>query len=144
MEFLDAWAWDAGHPMAYPILEIVHIVGIAMLFGNLLLFELRVWGAGAALPAAALARLSLGVALAGFGLAAVSGTAMFLSQPAELIANRYFVVKVALLFAAGINAVAFHLRGGVTRLDGTARLQTAVSLGLWLAVIICGRWIAYA
>jgi hypothetical protein len=31
----------------------------------------------------------------------------------------------------------------VARLDVMARAQTALSLGLWLAVIICGRWIAY-
>jgi hypothetical protein len=44
---------------------------------------------------------------------------------------------------AGLNAASFHARGSLDRLDRTARLQTVVSLGLWLAVIICGRWIAY-
>ena len=38
------------HPLAYPALEVVHIVGIALLVGNLVLFELRVWGVGADLP----------------------------------------------------------------------------------------------
>ena len=33
--------------------------------------------------------------------------------------------------------------GGLRRLDRLARAQTALSLGLWLGVIICGRWIAY-
>ena len=32
---------------------------------------------------------------------------------------------------------------GCERLDRVARAQTVLSLGLWLAVIICGRWIAY-
>eukprot|EP01032_Pedospumella_encystans_P032709 gene32709-36932_t len=36
-----------SHPWAYPALEAVHIVGIAMLFGGLLVFELRALGLGA-------------------------------------------------------------------------------------------------
>jgi hypothetical protein len=140
---LPAWTALAEHAWAYPALEVVHIVGIALLLGNLVLLELRVWGAAPALPVAPLARVALAVALAGFALVAVSGLAMFASQPGELIANRAFVWKMALVFTAGINAAAFHARGGLQRLDALARVQTALSLGLWLAVIICGRWIAY-
>jgi hypothetical protein len=44
---------------------------------------------------------------------------------------------------AGVNAAAFHARGGAARLDRVARAQTLLSIGLWLAVIFCGRWIAY-
>jgi hypothetical protein len=40
--------WIAEHPWAYPALEVVHIAGIALLLGSLVLLELRVWGAGAA------------------------------------------------------------------------------------------------
>jgi hypothetical protein len=137
------FSWIAVNPVAYPALEVVHIVGIALLVGNLVLFELRVWGAGAALPVAALARLALTLSLAGFALAAASGSLMFASQPAELLTNRAFTLKMGLLMLAGTNAALFHARGGVARLDRVARAQTALSLGLWLAVIICGRWIAY-
>ncbi len=136
--------WDGGHPWAYPALEIVHIVGIALLLGNLVLFEVRVFGIGAALPAASLARLALPIALGGFALAAASGVVMFASQPADLIANRWFTTKMGLLMAAGANAALFHARGGLARLDGIAKAQTLLSLGLWLSVIVCGRWIAYA
>lgn len=133
----------AEHPWAYPALEVVHIVGIALLVGNLVLLELRVWGAAGELPVRALARLSLALALGGFGLVAASGLAMFSAQPAELLANRAFVVKMGLLMAAGLNAALFHARDGLGKLDGPARVQTALSLGLWLMIIICGRWIAY-
>ncbi|MFO1273511.1 MAG: hypothetical protein U1F50_17865 [Rubrivivax sp.] len=68
---------------------------------------------------------------------------MLAGQVDELLANRAFVLKMALVALAGLNALAFHWRGGLQRLDRTARMQTAVSTGLWLAVIICGRWIAY-
>ena len=52
----------AEHPWAYPALEVVHIVGIALLLGNLVLVELRVMGMAPALPLQALARPALGPA----------------------------------------------------------------------------------
>lgn len=78
-----------------------------MLFGNLVLFELRVWGAAPALVRP-LARLALALALSGFALAATSGLLMFASQSGELIANRVFLFKMALLVVLGGNAVAFN------------------------------------
>ncbi len=133
----------SSHPWAYPALEVVHIAGIALLLGNLVLLELRVWGLGATLPVPALARLSLGLALIGFGLAALSGLLMFLTQALDLLANRAFVAKMVLLVLAGANAAWFHVRGSLHRLDATARAQTLLSTLIWLAVIACGRWIAY-
>lgn len=133
----------ASHPWAYPALEAVHITGIGLLLGNLVLLELRVLGAGAALPLRPLARLSLGIAIAGFSVAAASGLLMFATQPQELLANRAFTLKMLLLFAAGCNAAAFHARGSLDRMDTLARVQLAGSLLIWLAVIGCGRWIAY-
>ena len=131
------------HVWAYPALEVVHIVGIALLLGNLVLLELRVFGLGAALPVKDLARLSLSVALCGFGLAAASGLLMFASQPAELLSNRIFTLKMMLLMLAGCNAAWFHGRGSLARLDGLARAQMLASTVVWLAVVACGRWIAY-
>jgi hypothetical protein len=133
----------AAHPWAYPALEVAHIVGIALLVGNLVLLELRVWGVAAELPVRPLARLSLTLSLAGFGLVAMTGLAMFSAQPQELLTNRAFLLKMGLVMAAGCNAAWFHARDGLARLDGLARAQTALSLGLWLGVMICGRWIAY-
>lgn len=136
-------SWITSHPIAYPALEVVHITGIALLVGNLVLVELRVWGLGRELPLPALARLALRVSLLGFGLAAASGLLMFSSQAGELLANRAFLVKMGLLILAGANAGLLHARHGLARLDRLSRAQTALSLGLWLGVIICGRWIAY-
>ena len=131
------------HPWAYPALEVLHIVGMALLLGNLVLFELRVWGLGAALPLTDLARLTLSLAVLGFSLCAVTGLLMFASQPVELLSNRAFVVKMGLLSCAGLNAAWFHARGSLSRLDGTARALTLVSVILWLSAIACGRSIAY-
>jgi hypothetical protein len=139
----NPFSWIATHTYAYPLLEALHIVGIGALLGSLLLLELRVWGFGAALPVEPLARLALPLTLAGFVLAATTGSLMFASQPGDLIANRVFVVKIGLVMVAGLNAASFHARGGLTRADRVSRIQTLLSVGIWLAVIFCGRWIAY-
>lgn len=135
--------WIASHPIAFPALEVLHITGIALLLGSLVLLELRVWGLAPELPLRPLARLSLSVTLAGFGLVVCSGLLMFASQPAELLANRAFLVKLVLVLLAGLNAAWFHGRDSLARGDALARAQTVLSTGLWLAAIAAGRWIAY-
>jgi len=131
------------HTWAYPALEVVHIVGIALLLGNLVLLELRVFGRGAALPVPDLARLSLTLVAIGFSLAAVSGTVMFATQPGDLLANRAFTLKMLLLFVAGSNAAMFHARQSLDKMDRAARLHMIVSTVVWVAIIALGRWIAY-
>jgi hypothetical protein len=128
---------------AYPALEVVHLCGIALLLGNLVLLEMRVFGRGGALEVKALASLSLGIAAVGFSLAVASGLLMFASQAAELLTNRAFTLKMLLLMLAGCNAAWFHGRGSLAKLDGVARLQMVLSSLIWLAVLVCGRWIAY-
>lgn len=128
---------------AYPMLEIVHIIGIALLLGNLVLLELRVFGKGQGLPVLDLSRLALTLAAIGFTLAALSGALMFASQPNELLANRAFTVKMLLLTLAAVNAVVFHTRGSLQKLDFTARALMLTSSLIWVGVIACGRWIAY-
>ncbi len=134
---LQSSAW------AYPALEVVHLLGVALLLGNLFLLELRVFGLGTTLPVLALARLGLTLVLAGFSLAAASGLLMFGTQPAELLANRAFTLKMLLLLLAACNAGWFHGRGSLHKLDALARVQIALSTLIWLGVLACGRWIAY-
>lgn len=131
------------HAWAYPALEALHIVGIALLLGNLLALEIRVFGRASALPAEAMARLSLGLALTGFALAGLTGLLMFATQPFELLANRAFTLKMALIAVAGCNAAWFHTRESLRKLDATARVQMLLSTAIWLGVVFCGRWIAY-
>lgn len=98
-----------AHPWAYPMLEVAHILGIALLLGNLILLELRVFGWGAALTVTPLARLSLvlvgsGRVGSGFAPAAASGLLTFSTQAGELLANRVFAAKMLLLLLAACNA----------------------------------------
>ncbi len=134
---LQSSAW------AYPALEVLHLFGVALLLGNLVLLELRVFGLGPALPVPALARLSLTLACTGFGLAAASGLLMFATQAEELLVNRAFTLKMLLLLAAACNAAWFHGRGSLHKLDALARGQMLLSTLIWLGVLTCGRWIAY-
>ena len=136
--------WIASHPIAYPALEVLHISGIALLVGSLVLLELRVWGFAAELPVKPLARLGLSVTLCGFGVVVASGLLMFAANPAELLSNRAFLIKMGLVQVAGLNAAWFHGRDSLARCDTLARVQTVLSMGIWLAAIICGRWIAYS
>lgn len=139
----DGLSFIASSAWMYPALEVVHLIGVALLVGSLVVLELRVWGAGRALELRALARLALPVSLAGFGIVVLAGLGLFAAHPGEMLTNRAFVIKMGLVLTAGLNAAMFHARGGLQKADGIARAQTLLSLGLWLAVIICGRWIAY-
>lgn len=132
-----------AHPWAYPMLEVVHLIGVALILGNLVLLELRVFGWAPTLPIEALARLSLGLVGLGFGLAVVTGLLMFGTQPAELLANRVFTAKMALIMLAGCNAGWFHARRSLQLQDTTARVSMLLSMVIWILVITCGRWIAY-
>ena len=135
--------WIARDPYAYPALEVLHTLGVALLLGNLLALELRVWGVARELPLQALARLSLSLSLVGFGLLVASGLLMFAAAPNDMLGNSSFLWKMGLLQLAGLNAAWFHARGGLARIDRVARAQTVLSLGLWLAIIMLGRFIAY-
>jgi hypothetical protein len=137
MGALLAQAW------VYPMLEVAHLLGVALLLGNLVLLELRVWGWASGLPVQPLARLSLSLASVGFVLAAASGLTMFATMPQELLANRVFTAKMLLIMLAGCNAAWFHGRGSLQKLDVMARMLMLLSTLLWLLVLTCGRWIAY-
>jgi hypothetical protein len=135
---------------AYPIAETLHIIGIAALYGSLLVVELRLLGLGRRIPVAPLARLALPWSLAGFVLAAAMGLAMFSAHAAEFIEQRVFLLKMSLILLAGINAAIFHTGPftAVARWETgvpppAARVAAAVSLALWTSVIVCGRLLAY-
>lgn len=139
------WLW------LYPAVEIMHIVGIVALAGGAIMFDLRLLGISRGLPVAALAGHLLPWARAGLGLVALSGVLMFTAHATEWAENPAFRVKMLLIVAAGLNAWAFHQWPfrSVARWDREvvapprARLAAVVSIVLWLAVIACGRLLAY-
>jgi hypothetical protein len=143
---VEAWPLAAAvrrSVWAYPVLETVHIAAFSALVGALLLLELRVFRAQASLPLRPLGRLAVHTALTGFVIAAVSGALLFVSAAAEMAANPAFRLKLVLILMAGGNAVVFHARDSLRRHDVLARWQAGLSLAIWIAVIACGRLIAY-
>ena len=129
--------------LAYPVLESLHIIGLATMFGSLLIVELCLLGVFRHVAIVALARGVLPWTLLGFMLAAGTGLSMFFARAAELIANPVFLIKMLLVMTAGLNAAWLHSRGPLDASRVLSRFQAGLSLMIWLAVIVCGRWIAY-
>jgi hypothetical protein len=135
----------------YPILETVHIWGFVVLVGAVIMFDLRVLGLSRRLPVDDLARHLLPWSAGALLVIVPSGLAMFASDAGALVSNRALLTKLCLVFLAGCNAAAFHIgpyrsvaqwRSSVPT-PLLARAQAALSLMLWLSVIVCGRLIAY-
>ena len=140
-----------GNAWLYPVVEIVHIVGFAVLVGSVVLFDLRVLGFARTLPVAALGRHLLRWALASLLLVVPAGLLLFSAHPGELARNPAFQLKLGLIAAAGLNALAFHVfpYRGVDKWERAlpappaARLHALLSILLWVGVISCGRLLAY-
>ena len=130
----------------------VHVVGLAAFAGTAALLDLRL--AGMALQQVPVSRLvsRLGpVTSAGFAVVAASGALLFFSNPVDYYGNVFFRIKIGLLVLAGANAWIFHHRvyRSVADWDSApipprrARVAGALSLALWAALILAGRFIYY-
>lgn len=139
------WLW------LYPIVEIVHLTGIALLFGSIAVLDLRLLGLSRAVPVTRLARHVLPWTAAAFLLIVPSGLMMFIAHAGDFIQSEVFVLKMGLILAAGVNAAVFHAGAfrGAAAWDtnqpppAAARVAAGLSLVLWIAVIACGRLLAY-
>ncbi len=135
----------------YPIVEVIHIVGFVILVGSVLMFDLRILGLSKQISVRALARHLLPWSWAALILIVPTGFLMFTAHAGDFLGNRTFQLKMALLMTAGINAIAFHTGPyqGVKGWDVgvpaplVAKASVAASLVLWLAILTCGRFLAY-
>jgi hypothetical protein len=138
------WLW------LYPSVEVVHLVGIGLLFGSIAVLDLRLLGLSRSIPVRRLAAHVLPWTAASFLLIVPSGLLMFTAHASEFVQSEVFVLKLLLILAAGLNAALFHTRvfRGADAWDtsappGAARAFAAASLVLWIGVIACGRLLAY-
>jgi hypothetical protein len=140
----------------YPSLEIVHIVGIGLLFGSIAVLDLRLLGfSKTRISVRRLGWLVLPWAAASFLLIVPSGLLMFAAYASDFLADSIFVIKMCLIMAAGVNAALFHTIAMRTadvwdteemkdlRPPPSVRVAGAVSLLIWISVISCGRLLAY-
>ncbi len=116
---------------------------MALLVGAVAALDLRLLGRGATLPLAPLAAYLLPLAWAGFAVSAVTGIALFATDATAYAAHPLFQAKLAVIAAAGLNALALQRAGGVRAQPGAIRAAAFASLGLWVAAVGLGRWIAY-
>jgi hypothetical protein len=129
-----------GSLWLYPAANAAHVLAAATVFGMILATDLRALGLGRALPADALLRFTLPWVWGAFALSVTTGALLFAADPVAIAANPFFRTKLVLLLLAGANALAFHL---AHRRGARIGPIAAVSIALWLAVLICGRAIAY-
>lgn len=158
LESILLWLESSSAAMAlrqsswlYPIVEIVHITGFAVLVGAAVMFDLRLLGLAKQIPVrAASGHLTLWARLS---LIAVipSGFLLFMVGATTMAYNPAFQIKMLFLLAAGINAAVFH-RFTFKSVDSwnqysptpvPARLAGILSIVLWIGVISGGRFIAY-
>jgi hypothetical protein len=136
----------------YPVVEVVHIIGFALLVGAIVAFDLRLMGVrGASLPADVLSRLLLPLSVTGFLLAAPSGALLFTAEATAYVRNPAFLLKLVLIGLALLNILLFHSLIGrrmagwsaVTPPPLAARIAGVASLALWIGALAAGRLIAY-
>jgi uncharacterized protein DUF6644 len=135
----------------YPSIEILHIFGFVTLVGSIAMLDLRLFGLSRTIPVRSLARHLLPWSLGALIVIVPTGLMMFMAHASEFISNTAFVLKLSLIFGAGLNAAAFHMGpyrtveqwDTATATPPAAKIHAAASILLWMGVISCGRLLAY-
>jgi hypothetical protein len=137
-----------NYPWVWPICEILHFVGLCLLFGVVLLVNLRLLGVVRGVAFADVNRL-LPWALVGLVINLVTGMLFFLAAPDQYTQNRAFAWKIGLMVVAGLGLLYPIMSDEMraletdTRASLAARCVAAGSIGLWIAVIFLGRFLPY-
>ena len=142
--------WAAESDWGYPIVLTAHAIGMALVVGILLMFDLRVLGLGSCIPFAAI-RAYFRVAWIGLAINICSGTLLFLINYTAFLHNIAFLTKISLLAVAGIGTwmLAREVSGasssGASNIEVTRRTQilAGVCVVLWLGAITAGRIVGY-
>ena len=128
------------------VIETVHILALALLYGSILIVDLRLLGAGlVGMPISKVAASLWPWTMASLAIILSTGALLFLSEAMRVYGNDGFTFKMICLFLA----LLFHFTvfRRVTASDtGTVRERALValaSMALWLGVGIGGRAIAF-
>jgi hypothetical protein len=115
----------------FPILEAIHVMGLALSVGTIVMVDLWLLGfGGQEHPNAKLAVWTW----AGFAVMLITGAALFLSNVQRYLHNSGFIVKMGLLALALLAHFTVHRRG--------TRFGAILSLTLWSLVVISAKAIA--
>lgn len=134
----------------YPLANLAHIYGLALVLGSIIALDLRLLGVGRrVVTAEALSRFLTPVTLVGLALSIASGLILFTADASAIAVNPIFRLKMVLLVLGLANAWAFRrlwlpaLPGWDIRAPLGGRLQAAGSMVIWLLLATAGRLIAY-
>lgn len=135
-----------------PTVQTVHILCVAIVFTAAAMLDLRLLGLIArGQSLVSMSQRFLPAAWVALVILAVTGALLIIAEPARSLLALPFQLKMLMLVAVIILTVVFQkaVATNASRWDAepastAARFTAAVSLGLWLAIIVAGRWIAYA
>jgi hypothetical protein len=154
-EWIEAWPSSQAiseSPWMFPAVEVVHVMVIAVVFGSILMVDLRLLGLVRRTEGARdLAEEMLPWTWTAFAVAVCTGLLMFTSAATKYFDNVPFRFKMLLLAVAGVNMAVFHLTA--YRSVSTwnlrcppplaARLAGGVSILLWIGIVFLGRWVGF-
>jgi hypothetical protein len=147
-----------GHAMresgvwTYGIVNLVHILGVASLFGAVLVLDLRLLGAWRKVALRAISEPTVAVATAGFILAALSGPCLLATKATEYVGNPFLYIKfpaigLGLLNVLMLNSITAWKEHKTRELSAPEQSKLAVMGGIslfsWLTAIAAGRMIGY-
>jgi hypothetical protein len=136
----------------FPVIETVHLLGMAALLGTVTVFDLRLLGwALRRQRVSELGKRLLPWSWAGLAVQVVTGTLLFSSEAVHVYANPAFRVKMMLIILAGVHALVFHwtVYCGVATWDEgdtlplAARAAGLISILIWVGVVAAGRFIGF-
>lgn len=155
-EFSD-WLYGTGFSTALrdtswavPGLQTIHILAIAALAVGALVTNLRLAGAFAADTSAADVVRAYGRSFrTALVVLLLTGSLLIVSEPGRTLGNTTFWLKIGLVIVALVltwlaqRSVKVSADDGPPAIPVGARLVALLCLLIWVAVIFCGRWIAY-
>jgi hypothetical protein len=135
-----------------PTTQSIHILAIAVVVGSALVTDLRLAGVLAIdeTPQTVVRRY-LPWMWAAIAVLLATGATLVVAEPNRVLANSLFWIKMVLVVLAFVLTLLFRypylhpqFQHEHPRWAGLAKPMAWVSLLVWIAVIFCGRWIAYA
>ncbi len=140
------------HTSAGPVIEATHVMAAVLLFGTVLVVDLRLLGlTDRRRPFTRVSGETLPLTWIAFAISVTSGLLMFTPSARTYFDNTAFQLKALALLGAGLNMALFHLVTARdlarwdqrTRPPCAARLAGLLSVLLWAAVVLLGRWIGF-
>ena len=135
--------------LLFPLANVLHVMAICAVVTPIVLADLRLLGLGRRFPLRPTVALLSAIAAGGLVVAIASGIALFAADAGPLATNPVMVAKLVLVALGVANAVAFrlmwtrHLEDWDILAPRLGRAQAALSAGVWIAVPVAGRLIAY-